>query len=102
VQKVRFLKDPSDEVDFGFDWSLWLFRRGLSVISSSSWEVWGSDAALIVMSGVHAPYLVDGNKACVFLSAGTPKIKYTVTNRITAGVPVLTAERSFEVWVTDL
>jgi hypothetical protein len=74
----RFNKDPSDLLDYGFEWARWMPET--DSISQSSWAVTGPDATLI--TGL--PFIDAANQTTgVYLSGGTLKGKYTLTNTMT-------------------
>jgi hypothetical protein len=94
------LKDAASDEPQGFDWSAWLTELGVgTIIVTSTWTVTGPDAVLTT----HDPIIVTGAvKTQVYLNAGTPGKRYTVTNRIqTNNAPPVTDERSFKVLVQN-
>lgn len=94
------VKDPSSTEPLGFDWTSWLTELGESVtIASSSWTISGPDSALTQANDT----IVSGSKKTqVYLGAGTPGARYTVTNRITTNSsPAVTDDRSFVVRVQN-
>lgn len=83
---------PGAELPHGWDWSLWL--NSGETITSSAWDV---RTGLTVMSGEKAPR-IDGAITLVWLTGGTPRQTYRVTNRITTSAG-RKDERSFVVSV---
>lgn len=77
---TRINKDPNARLDYGIDWSDWL-PAGDS-ITSSTWTISGSDAALTQSEESHS-----SSQTGVWLAGGTLGGQYTVTNHIvtTAG-----------------
>jgi hypothetical protein len=86
-----FTKDPSDNLDYGFDWSGWLGPG--ETIASSTWDV--PDG---ITAGV-ASY--DNTTTTQWLSAGTSGIEYTCTNNIVTNLG-RTGDRSFTILVSQL
>jgi len=89
-----FDKDPGDNLDFGIRWGdNWLGAS--ETISTSTWDV--PDGLTEGLSG-----LANSNKtAFVWLSGGTPKRIYPVTNTIVTNEN-RTANRTIFVRVTEL
>ena len=83
-------KDPSAELPYVMDWTLWLGDS--AEIDTSEWFVAG-DATLVIDDDE----IVAGNLTTqVFLSGGTVGKFVTVTNRITTDeTPARTDDRSF-------
>jgi hypothetical protein len=72
---VTIHKHPSSELDYIFDWSLWL---GNDTIASSSWTV---STGLTKKSDSNTT-----TTATIWLTGGTDKNNYTISNTIiTAG-----------------
>ena len=67
-------KDPSADLDYGFDWTLWLDG---DIITSSSWSVDQNSGILIHNSSVSAL----GTQTAVWLAGGRLGL-YQVTNVI--------------------
>jgi hypothetical protein len=79
------LHDPSDDLDYSFNWSEWLADvpdgDEADTISTSIWSVSGDDASLAGNDATN-----DNTSTTIWLSGGTAGVDYTVTNRIvTAG-----------------
>lgn len=92
-------KDPGAVLPYTLDWADWLAEASLSgeTIGNSTWEVTGSDAALVVDSSS-----TDGTKAQVVLSGGTLGMTYTVTNKIVlTPTSAYKDERSFQVTIVQ-
>lgn len=68
----QFIKDPDARLDFVIDWSEWVVEG--DSITSSVWLPGGLDAS---------DESLDGARATVWLSGGTPGVTYKVTNRVT-------------------
>jgi hypothetical protein len=68
----RRVKDPDDILDYGWNWTPWL---GTDTIATS---VWFAPAAVTVGVDAHTT-----THTSVWLSGGTRKQEYVVTNRIT-------------------
>jgi hypothetical protein len=93
--------DPNAIEPQGFDWTDWLAELGASVvISDSDWTVSTivGDAAPLTLSGAT---IVTGDRLThITLTAGTPGLRYTVTNHITTSTGV-EDDRSFKVLVVQ-
>lgn len=91
-----FIKDPGAKLDYGFDYSDWLYEG--DSITTSSWTV--EPGGLDIDSEDH-----DSTSTVVWLSGGTAGRTYRVTNRITTAEPVSTGgridERSIEIRVRE-
>lgn len=73
MRGINFTKDPQARVDFTVDWSRWLADG--ETINESTW---------VVPAGLELD--TQGNldaTATVWLTGGTPRQTYTVTNQIT-------------------
>ena len=93
-------KDPLADEPQGMDWTNYLAEIGALVqIQTSTWTISGPDSALTK----HDESIVTGGlKTRLWLAAGTPGAKYTVTNHIvTNSSPPVTDERSFKVLVQN-
>lgn len=87
---AHYLKDPSAQLDYGLRWADWL---DTDTISSSSWAV--TPSGLNIITNSH-----DSKSTAVWVSGGTAKTKYTLTNTIvTAGGR--TDQRSLTIQVID-
>lgn len=82
-----FVKDPDANLDYGFDWALWLDG---DEIASSTWIV---DAGITT-----ANENFNSTKTTVYLSGGAAGSNYKITNRITTDSG-RTDDRSFELRV---
>lgn len=99
------VKDPDSDEPWSFNWAPYMVplsaTPGTTWISTSTWTYSGVDESLFlhddttsVGSGAH-PVIAE-----VFMSGGTPGVKYKVTNRIvTNNEPPVTDERSIDVLV---
>jgi len=85
----RVLQDPSDNLDYTFDWTDWLAG---DTIATSSWT-----AAAGLTEGVNANTTTT---ATVWLSGGTAGVSYVVTNTVTTAGG-RTASRSFYVDIVE-
>lgn len=79
-----FIQDPSDVLDYPWDWSQWL--QSGETISSSVFSVTPSGLSIASQSNTTT-------NATVWLSGGTSMTTYTVTNKITTTAG-RTADRS--------
>lgn len=68
-------KDPDAVLDYGIDWKAWLVPG--DTITESSWEVTDGGSALVIDSEFS-----DSTVTGLWLSGGTPKGRYKVTNHI--------------------
>ena len=86
---LRVLQDPSDNLDYTFDWTDWL---GGDTIVASSWVVTAG-----LNEGANANTTTS---ATVWLSGGTAGTSYVATNTIITAA-ARTANRSFNIDVVD-
>lgn len=70
-----FVKDPSADLDYGFDWEGWLASG--DTISSSTWSVKPTGTSLTLSQETH-----DDNTTKVWLEDGDEGTRYTLTNKI--------------------
>lgn len=90
------VKDPSAELERGFDWTLYLASLGSGVtISTSTYAV--SPSGLTLSS---AGIVTGSLKTVVTLTGGTDGTVYTVTNHIVTNTS-MTDERSIQVLVQN-
>jgi len=88
------IKDPDAVLDYGIDWSDWL---DTDTIATSTWSISGgeSPADLTINSTDNTD-----TTTTVWLSGGTPKRNYTLTNHITtASSPARQDDRSIAIKV---
>ena len=86
---LRVLQDPSDNLDYTFDWTDWL--AGDTIVTSS----WVVTAGLTEGANVNTT-----TSATVWLSGGTAGTSYVATNTIITAA-ARTANRSFNIDVVD-
>jgi hypothetical protein len=91
----QYIKDPNDVLDYTRDASSWLATG--ETIASSSWEITGPDAVLVLGTSGYAP-TSDTTTATCWLTGGTLGATYVVRNRITTNSsPARTKDLSFSV-----
>jgi len=84
-----FVKDPSDQMDYGFDWSDWL---GSDTITASAWTV---PTGITNFSTSNTT-----TTSTIWLTGGTHQTDYLITNQITtAGGRI--KQRSFKIMVRE-
>jgi len=86
-----FIKDPGAKLDYGFDYSDWLYEG--DSITTSSWTV--ETGGLDIDPEYH-----DSTSTVVWLSGGVAGRTYRVTNRITTTAGRID-ERSIEIRVRE-
>lgn len=86
---MKASKDPDETLDYGMDWRKWL---GGDTIASSTWS---ATAGITVGTDTFT-----NTMTTVWLSGGSVRQTYTVTNRITTAAGRI-AERSFQVYVEN-
>lgn len=69
------IKDPQAKLDYGFDWSPWLYAG--DTITDSAWDATGTDALLM-----QSAEWFNTRETGVWLSGGTLGGIYAVTNHI--------------------
>jgi hypothetical protein len=84
-----FVKDPDANLDYGFDWELWLDG---DTISTSNWTVESPLVATLESSS----NTITG----LFIAGGDHGSDYLVTNRITTNGG-LTDDRSFQLKIRN-
>jgi hypothetical protein len=85
----KFVKDPSDVLDYGMDWSAWL---GVDTIATSVWTV---EAGITEDSETET-----ATTTTIWVSGGTADTEYTLSNLITTA-GARTCERSIIIQVED-
>ncbi len=68
-------KDPQAKLDYGFNWSPWLYPG--DYVATSTWTISGPDSVL-----VNSKTWVTGSETGVWLTGGTVGFRYLVTNHV--------------------
>ena len=93
VQHDTFVHEPTAVLDYGFIWTLFLDNAGGDTIATSVWSYEGDDAELLLENDTFQ----DGITA-IWISLGTLKMKYYVTNTITTAAG-RTAVNTFYIYI---
>ena len=84
-----FVKDPEAILDYSFDWEQWLDGDTLST------STWAADSGITIDSSSRTSTV-----STVWLSGGTNKLDYEITNTITTATG-RTDERTFTIKVRN-
>lgn len=98
--KATILKDPDANLDYTFNWTLWLDDVLDTIFSKQALEFAADDGTHITI--VSSSIDVTNKKVIIQLSGGTINKIYQVTCRITTlGPPVRVDDRSIYVKIKD-